>query len=392
MPIHTLHVCLVSEQVPANLIPLLQDPPDEAHLVVSEPMRPVAERMKRIIEGRDCAVVLHGGAPSVSLNDVIEYATELIAELRTRQPNASIILNATGGTKLMALGFVEVFRDLDNQLEIIYTDTTHQHIEYLVPREKRAQAFGQVLDIPTYLAAYGVTFRSARSDDAAWGALANQRKAATKHLGMHAKALGSFIGTLNSLAQAALDETGESLRASMQRFNQPPGREWRTALTTLQAGQVLAYDPSSHAIIFKDAESARYAGGLWLEEYVCHMLADQGPHDIRLGVVGTWEGDRRRPARNEFDLIAVHGNRMLVVECKTLRFGRDDRRDSDVLYKLESLGRTAGGLFTERWLISARKVSDDLRERARSQHIALFDTARLPDLRKALLDWMKAGA
>lgn len=45
---------------------------------------------------------------------------------------------------------------------------------------------------------------------------------------------------------------------------------------------------------------------------------------MRCSVKGTWWGTAKRDApRNEFDLLVVARNRMLVVECKTLRLGQD---------------------------------------------------------------------
>jgi hypothetical protein len=101
-------------------------------------------------------------------------------------------------------------------------------------------------------------------------------------------------------------------------------------------------------------------------------------------VRGRWEGG----AENEFDVLAVHGNRMLFVECKTLRLGADEARDAELLYKLDSLGRLARGLFGVTWLVSAREPTAAMTERAREQRIRIIEAAQLPRLRQHVLDWM----
>ena len=143
-------------------------------------------------------------------------------------------------------------------------------------------------------------------------------------------------------------------------------------------------------IRFLSADAANYLGGLWLEEYVWHVVRNTKPDDVKIGVVGTWGGNKRAPARNEFDLLAVHNNRMLVVECKTSQFGEYEAKDADILTKLESLGRNAGGLFGRTLLVSARPLSEEARSRAASNHIAVIEAHRLGDLRSFVLDWMKS--
>jgi len=43
------------------------------------------------------------------LATILEFAGRVITRIQQSDPTAQIVLNATGGKKLMALGFVEVF-------------------------------------------------------------------------------------------------------------------------------------------------------------------------------------------------------------------------------------------------------------------------------------------
>ncbi len=100
--------------------------------------------------------------------------------------------------------------------------------------------------------------------------------------------------------------------------------------------------------------------------------------------------DHSRKTHNELDLVLVHNNRMLIIECKTMRFGNNQQKDSDVLYKIDSLGDDLKGLYGELWLVSAREPSDNMRDRAKDRRINIIAPAELKNFRSRLQQWMKA--
>lgn len=384
-PDSTHHICLISAHLPANLIPVLSERPACVHLVVSDDMKAMGQRFRKLLADHAIVCELHEGVPGTGLTELREYAENLVLQLTDQAPEARLVLNATGGTKLMALAFVEAFRQTD--AEIVYTDTGRDRLESLTDRQQPVRELAHVLTVPVYLAAYGLTLRSAASDDDEWRAGAERRKALSKWLGQHAAELGDFLGVLNHRAQLALTGNGKTLASPEQRLDGLPHGRWREALGQFAEAGLLAWS-GAERIVFPDADAARYCGGHWLEEYVWHLAGDERPDDVRAGVVGTWEGDRHQPSRNEFDLLAVHANRMLVIECKTVRFGRDLDSDTDLLYKLDSLGRNAGGLFGKVMLVSARSLSQTARERARTNHVSVIEAAGLKHLRQSIRDWM----
>lgn len=91
----------------------------------------------------------------------------------------------------------------------------------------------------------------------------------------------------------------------------------------------------------------------WLEEYAALKLRGLKP--------GDWDANIavesvRGKIENEFDAFAVNRNRLLVIECKTARFGRDAARDADYIYKFAQLSRRVGGVMSRSLLLSARPV------------------------------------
>ena len=144
---------------------------------------------------------------------------------------------------------------------------------------------------------------------------------------------------------------------------------------------------------FNTVDAARYLSGFWLEEYAWHVACDSGLQDVRCGVECTWEGTSKAHApRNEFDLLAVHDNRLLVIECKTLRLDQGDHvKEQNIVTKLESLGRNAGGTFGTSLLLSARPTTNTIRSRCSSLDIPLREGLALRRLRDDLIAWRDGG-
>jgi hypothetical protein len=108
-------------------------------------------------------------------------------------------------------------------------------------------------------------------------------------------------------------------------------------------------------------------------------------HDTRLNVRGHWAAGSDTP--NEFDVLACHANQLLFIECKTLAYTRGGE-DSELAYKIDSLGKQASGLFGRTWLLSAREPSAILVERARQGRFDIIGPAELKSLRTRVQAWM----
>ncbi len=388
-----IHVCLVSEQLLANIIPVLHRNPSAVHMVVSDPMVDKANVFERFINEQSLTCRRHDHAPDASLQEIISYASKVAADVRQRHPRVRIVLNATGGTKPMAMGFIVGFRDIAD--EVIYTDTAHGCLEYL-ERDRPGEALPNVLDIPTYLAAQGMRYLGAESDNERWREFADRRATLTRFLANNIVELDSFIGEMNGLVNGipkrngALSRNGRRLVNPDQKLNRLPKGLVSDVLASMSKTGLIEWS-GSRDLRFRNVPSARYAGGFWLEEYAWLTARDAGFHDLRCGVRSEWNSGSSDNPVNEFDTLAIHANRMLVVECKTLRLGRDEVKDSDILYKMDSLADKVGGLFAKSLLLSAREVSNPVRERARGQKIDLIDGDRLKKFEGYLRAWMVGG-
>jgi len=386
----SVHIVLVSDQVLQNLIPALIDRPERAYLVVTPEMarRGADRRLSRQLRQAGIEPIPCTDAPDSDFQCIRGFARQ-VAE-RVMDADAEIILNATGGNKLMSIAFVEGFRGIASR--ILYTDTAHRRIEYLPSEEADPPAptpMPNVLDVPGYLRAQGFHFQRAVSDDPTWQQQAAARKAASKYLG---KKIGDphlqqFVGALNAMADRALervpDSRAERLAAPVQSFTRAPRGIWADAMGQLAQVGILDWSAGSEYFRFTGVDAAWFARGGWLEEYAYHVVHDADIHDIRLGVSGVW--DNEQTMANELDVLACHLNQLLLIECKTLRL--HEQNDNEIAYKLDSLGEDVRGLFGSTWLLSAREPTETLLARARRARIRLVGPTELQDLRRLVREW-----
>lgn len=143
--------------------------------------------------------------------------------------------------------------------------------------------------------------------------------AVAKYLAKNAVYLAAFMRTMNLLASNALDRDGKLVQPR-QSLHYPPhtSSQFSRAMRELAAAKCIVWGEGESDVEFIDAERTQFVRGGWLEEYVFHIVHDARPFDARLGVEVLIEGSDR--ARNEFDVLSCHGNQLLFIECKTLKF------------------------------------------------------------------------
>ncbi|MGI2029374.1 Card1-like endonuclease domain-containing protein [Endozoicomonas acroporae] len=403
----TLMVCIASAQSAANILPVVARRPERVVIIQSEKMARQANELKywlnRYADYQPEQLEIHDGLPDSGISQLAEYALDLRGALEESWPEYRLILNATGGNKLMALAFVDVFRD-DN-IEIIYTDTDHDILEVIEPKDQPAEPIPAVFNIPSYLASQGYLARKTDSDDEQWCANALRRKALTKWLVEHIDSLikndgSGFLPQINGIIHRDVLDQNQQLRSpkDYQQLRYVISRDHQVLRRLTDEGIIAWTADDAQKIQFPSAEAAQYLGGRWLEEYAWHIARDTGAEHIAAGMDITDAQQRKDGVRNELDMVMVHNNRLLLVECKTGQIQKE-QRDSEVIYKLDSLANHAGGLYCERLLVSAAPVDHQRKNgqkvkvsaRARSYDIDVLQYQGVKKLREVLLNWMNAG-
>lgn len=374
-----LHVCIATGQNLANLIPAVQLGAREVVILETAAMRQSAERLKAALKARGIAVrrqPFNDASPEA----IVAAAQHIACELG----EAPLIFNATGGHKLMTLALTQEFQDLaGDNLHLLYCETRYDRIDWLRPQAV-TEPMGDLLKLEDILLAQGYRMRTRGDRNVQWCVDADQRGSLTHALGDGADKLARFFGTLNWLADQALNEPDGAFRPRQELGVVPGGRHAELLRNAEKLG-LLNWDGDSE-IVFAHSDAARYFRGGWLEEYVWLKIRSLKPADVAINlVIESVEGK----APNELDAAIVHRNRLLVVECKAKRFGREHAKDADHIYKLAQLAQQTGGLMGRGLLLSARQVSEDLRARARDHQVDVLAAEQVKELAPYLKRWMR---
>ncbi len=371
----TTHVCLVSDQAIANLVPLLLERPEWAVLLVSSQMRAQAARLEGVLRPR---------AVSCEQEKIDPYdfaGVAAVCERLIREREEDLVLNVTGGTKVSALAAFQVF--YFNDRRIVYLDTANNRLLDLAPGEGSHPIGGNLVSVRDYLACYGMIMtsdsdgrppagheiRARRLDDLARFFVENER----------------LLGRWNSALEGAWNERAGFANVSLNRLGE--GAEELAGLLESCGAAVCGQGVIN---VHGDAHRFFCQGG-WLEELVFREVGRLGLPGCRplINVELRWDEAGSKPTFNELDVVFTHANRLYIVSCKTSRLDRGpDGPGKEALYELDSLADKAGGLFGRAMLVSARRLSEADRNRARRMQIEVCDGPDLLRMRDRLRQWV----
>jgi hypothetical protein len=392
-----VYVCIASKETLANLIPAIIVKPDVVWIISSETMVEKAQQLAVSIESAlpNCELHNNHNLPDTSFESMSDFALNIAISIEQAYPDSPIIYNGTGGTKLMFAAFQEAFWDH----QICYADTQHDQLLYLRPEHTR-QPFSNELNIKDYLLANGLDARKALSDSEEWRQSVEERKALTFWLAKNTEHLQNFFPQLNGLVAGAVYEENRTQKLSSQASHlkcKPKGK-WEESLEKFQSLGLIDREDNL-TFRFQNLEAAKYIGGQWIEEYVWLVANNLNCHDVACGLEITTQKHHKDNIRNELDCVICHHNRMVIVECKTSQFGKKEQKDSEILYKIDSIGGKVGGVFGERLLISAlpldhvtssnRSVKNS--SRAETMSINLLDGKNIIQLETMLKNWIDSG-
>lgn len=390
-----IHLCIVTEQPLANLIPILQEKPERIALAVSMSMEAEAARFLKVLNyagwPKEC-VERFDNLPASNYEAIGQRALEIEEALVTDYPEASIVYNATGGTKLMALAFMDVFGSGANR--VLYADTGHGHIASIFPRQAPIP-MESVMNLEIYLKVQGKTLRNRDDNDKALVERMQSRKQATKFLAENATDLEGLIGQFNRTFAPVND--GSTQLVTLELKN-PPRGPWLEALRKLEKGGVITAGESIEQWTPVSSEAINYLSGGWLEEYAWFIARDCQVDDVALSLKFTDDYQANADIRNEIDVAVLHRNRLMLIECKTGNVNRDGK-DQDIVYKLHSLVEDVGGRLGNGMLVSFQQLEHQTKKgknvntgaRAASVDLLTCEKSELANLRARIQQWLESA-
>ena len=383
-----IHICLVSQQAAANLLPAL-DPtlkPAKIVLVVTAKMQRQAAHLTAVLKENAIQAEL---LQLSNEQDFHQTENELI-ELAARLEEHTVTLNITGGTKLMSVAAQSVAQA--SRWRMFYVDADTDRAIWLGQDKTPPHPLQEQLKLRHYLRSYGfeLTSKPNRSQASA----AQQRL--TQTLVEQVGSLEASISVLNALAQDA--ENRRSLGVPMNDW-QRDSRSLDVLLRYFEDAAALSVQ--GDRIQFASEAARDFVKGGWLELHAIQAVHQvTGSLGIRDKAMGLEVQDVTTQTRNELDIAFMARNRLFVMECKTARIdrpqGQGDRtappKANDTLFKLAENCRRIGGLGTRGMLVSYRKLQPPemtLAEALGIKVVAGSDIARLPE---KLKHWVQPAA
>ena len=362
------HVCLVSGEAAANLLPVL-DPafrPREAVLIESPQMRQHGKWLGEAMSANGIARVRH--VPIKDAYDITGIERELEEFLGREPEHTAIALNVTGGTKPLAIAAQQVFSR--SGIAVFYLERERSEVSFIGGGAPK-RVLKARLKLEDYFLAHGHTV--ARLERAR-PPVADVELA--RELVKEISSLGKAIPLLNMCASSAEQKPG-FCSDSLKPGQRSPHFE-RLVMLLETAGHVKW--EGTDRLRFKDEEARAFANGGWLDFYVHDEFlalqqrnrAGDGARNVRVVQAdGT---------RNELDLALFARNRLHVVECKTRGFTSKAASDEarKALFQLDSLS-SLGGLNTRALFVSYLPLNETILQRAKGMRIR---TVVGPDLGK----------
>lgn len=420
-----LHVCIVTGQIMANLLPLRHQTWSAVALIVSKAMGANARHLEQLVRREIARPVRELPAHTPIVHKELKHTTPLAAvaadmeriarELRAQFPGHDVVVNWTGGDKLMAQAVLEAFRPF---ARLFYCHTDSEQLEAIWPRDGGMLPLPeQLTDVETYLLAHGYRITGQRPQDEAAMRALRARHRLTASLLLHgnqfryARAAGGWAMLVRNLHWAANQARPEERRGkkpprpftprvSVEDVGNLPPQERRLLDALVDHGVLMRWEFTGSAIEleFPSVEMAEYLSGGYVEEFVVLSLLGAGlpaghvAFNVRVDVLDPLAG-RRRDDLNELDAVVVWRNRLLIIECKAGVQLQQEGTSQQMLYKLAAL-RNLVGPFGSAWMVSREPLSAqanaDVVDRMRSYQLrAIAGPAELPDLEAAVRSWAR---
>ncbi len=298
-------ICLTGGQQAPNLFAVEQCRPQKIILVHSEDTEPDASDFRSFLSSR--------GYEDIRLWKVDPYHPRLITtaaqELRERLSGEEVILNYTGGTKPMAIGFYQTFRDQT----LLYVDTQGETFWWGEGKNLKEQAVELYLDLPVLF-----QLRRARISSVTDHNMLDRLKSLVNYL----YTIRSRNLTQNETLKSLNYEVVQSLQAGSSQAWKPEYDDGQLTISESDPNKVMViFDSQTFEIKNKDFWLSFFAGG-WFEQWVYNRLEATGEYDdIRSNVTFrvTQAHSKNYGTKNEIDVAAIRNGVPVFLECKTGR-------------------------------------------------------------------------
>lgn len=291
-----------------------------------------------------------------------------------------IIVNLTGGTKIMAIACYEFFNK--KKAKIWYTPENDNSTYYLVDDHLVSRVIGHQATVSEYLKCRGINEEKKHfSEKKLTMSPAYTRSFFREFINgkVDKEAIESIRKTLrdNKAEKTLVKKLESGLLLSEKQFDENIGFD------EMSVKQQIASDLNKlgeFGIIengFLKKDTVTYLTGGWYEEYIYSLLTSKGIDNeyIKLGVVLNQKPKKGVKAsyftNNDLDVVFTNRNTFYVIECKS--GGMNDKELFNKTAYTASALRKYFGLTAKTVLCTLSELTDEQTERAEILGITVFD-------------------
>ncbi len=381
---YDIHVCLVSAQAAANLLPVLDSAfkPKEVIFIVSQDMEDEANALKLVVEAQGIQV----SQKHIESISNFEYLEKYFTLLCEENKNKNIALNATGGAKSMVVAGNNIFRKYGKA--VFYLEAKNNRILFLYQSADGSYFPNIELDaeitLETYLAAYGVNSTTTPT-------YINQAKLNTMISAFinGYNTFNPYVYKLNWYANRIKEFKSELSDADLQDHT---FIKLLTLLSQANKNQgIIKFNGKS--IDYKSHQNKFFTNGGWFEKFAYSRLKENKDiKDIQCGlhvdndIYGS-EYQSDDFSKNELDVVFIARDKLHIIECKSGQISSDE--GAKIIYKLEAL-KKYGGSMTKVCLLAYTKVPSSVKQRAKAAGIHIISAYDLKEFDKHIAKWIEA--
>lgn len=332
--------CLVSRQAMANVLPVFMYKPTDVILFTTPEENQCAKNLEELFLSKNIKVFR---IENLDAYDYIKFKEAVKTQLEKIDSN-DVVLNVTGGTKLMALAAYEAFAEKDKS--IIYCDTEHQNIINLFPSYSLTPLKAE-LSVEEYLKAYGFKIVESKDSFAEDDYFRLFRFIDSENL------MQSFIN-LNTKIRARIGREEPKFTVTNQDYKFQFQKNYDNYILTFGS-------KSKHTlrIDFNDFKT-----GDWLEYYIYYKLKIRENLSPLIGVkINNPDG-----VENEIDVMVIKDFRLYLYSCKT---GKNN--DQFDLYQLETLRNITSGTFGKGVFVTSNLQTEKFLKRAKELSVSVIN-------------------
>lgn len=329
-----------------NIQPLSQVDVDKVVVVITDSMKDNGDTLIHEIK----SIVKKVEPLYIEKENSLKSLNEHFSNWLENNIDDEIIINITGGTKLMSLAAYQLFNEWG--FRCFYCDKDQAQLIWL-DDESAISNIGSKMGLEQYLRAY----RYKITKKTPLAKIPKSYKSYANVLYQELCKLGKYDSTCKLIGK--IHGLMQDNPIVIKEFNQ----DEIALLEHLQRESGL-FNYTNNTIICQDNEVRKFLCGGWLEVIVADSLRGNDCHDICQSVY--FERSTQRQGKSvlqELDVMAMHQDKLLLIECKAKNWHGNTSEAFEAIYKLGSLS-DIGGLNTMAVFVSLYNLTDAAKTRA----------------------------